>query len=441
MIRNMGVIFSKFAERYIPDAFVFAVILTIVTFIFGVLIQHKSPVEMINYWGNGFWDLLKFSMQMVLILVTGHVLAQAEVVEKTLRRIAKYAKSPSQAIMITTLVSALGSWLNWGFGLVIGALLAREMAKSIRGIHYGLLVASAYIGFLVWHAGLSGSIPLIIASNPHGVLSKITNGEIIPLSQTIFSYQNYIPVLFLLVTLPLLTRALIPPPGQVVDAYDKFPKKTSKTENKKIIKTPAQYLENSIALTYVIVLAAFAYVFYYFYQGKPFNINIVNFIFLVLGLMLHKRPIKYVYALRKAINVSSGVILQFPFYAGIMGMITHSGLAITLANMFVHVSTEKTLPLLAFYASGLVNMFVPSGGGQWAVQGPVIMPAAAALGVPAAKASMAIAWGESWTNMIQPFWAIPVLSIADLHIRDIMGYCAVAMLWSGLVLSICIYFL
>ena len=372
MIRRLGQLFSHIAMRYLPDTFVFAVLLTVVTFVLGMVVERQSPLAMASYWGNGFWNLLSFSMQMVLILVTGHVLAQTPMAKNILQRVVKCAHTPAQAIMLTTAVATCAAWFNWGFGLVMGALLAREMARAIKGIHYGLLVASAYSGFLVWHAGLSASIPLIMASTTDGPLSQLTGGHIVPLTQTIFSYQNYIPVLILLITLPFLNRALMPPSEQVVVLDPEHIQPDDEEVSPSSLETPAQHLENSHILTALIAIIALLYIGYYCYQRHPLNLNMVNFIFLILGLLLHKRPINYVRALRNAVNVSSGVILQFPFYAGIMGMITHSGLAITIANLFVHISTPETFTLFTFYASGLVNIFVPSGGGQWAVQGPAI---------------------------------------------------------------------
>jgi len=162
----------------------------------------------------------------------------------------------------------------------------------------------------------------------------------------------------------------------------------------------------------------------------------MNFTFLFLGILLHKTPRRYLHSLNNAVKGSAGIILQFPFYSGIMGMMIASGLAATISGWFVSISSESTLPFFAFLSAGLVNIFVPSGGGQWAVQGPIMIPASIELGTPLAKTAMAVAWGDAWTNMIQPFWALPALGIAGLGARDIMGYCLVALLYSGLVLGL-----
>ncbi|ODN41875.1 short-chain fatty acid transporter [Piscirickettsia litoralis] len=423
-----------------PDSFVFAAILTLLALVLGVLIEHQSVATMLNFWGDSFWSLLAFGMQMVLILATGYALAESKYVNRALLLI-KYIKTPGQGIIFTTFISSIACWLNWGFGLVVGALIAREVSKKVKEANFALLVASAYTGFLVWHAGLSGSIPLIIATHTTGLLSGLTQGKVIPLTETIFSYENYIPVLILIGTLPILNWLM-----NLKSTDNKINKAATEEDapsqlRVSEVRTPAEKLENSRILSTLIVLMFAGYIINYFLSGKSININMVNMLFMGLGLLAYGRLIDYVDALKRSILVCSGVVLQFPFYAGIMGMLTHSGLAASISNLFVHISTAKTFPLLTFYSSALTNIFVPSGGGHWVIQGPYIMPAAHALGVAPAKAAMAIAWGEAWANMIQPFWAIPLLAIAGLKIRDIMGYCVVALIWSGIVLSLCIYFL
>ncbi len=216
MIKSLANTFSKIVRRWLPDAFLFAVILTFVVFILGMFFQGQSPVKMVQYWGDGFWKLLAFAMQMVLVLVTGHVLAKTQFVESILKAITDLAKGPEQAIIITTITALFACWINWGFGLIVGALLAREMAKKIKGVHYGLLVASAYTGFLVWHAGLSGSIPLKVAETSTNFMSNITGGAVIPVSETIFAWQSLLIVAFLIVSLPIINKMMMPAKEEVI---------------------------------------------------------------------------------------------------------------------------------------------------------------------------------------------------------------------------------
>lgn len=436
MIRMLGGFFAGLARRWLPDAFLFAIILTLIVYIVGIVGEGRGPVEMVAFWGDGFWSLLQFSMQMVLILVTGHVLAMTAPVKRILDAIAAVARTPGQAIMLVTVVALAACWINWGFGLIVGALMARELAGRVRGIHYPLLVASAYSGFLVWHAGLSGSIPLKLAAPGTDALSQLTKGVAIPLGETIFAWPTLLPVVILFVTLPLLNRLMMPKAGETAEIDAALLAEDARTDTPSAATTPAEKLENSPILPILLVALGVAYLIHYFAFGNgSLGLDSVNFIFLIAGVLLHRTPANYLRALNQAIRGAGGIVLQFPLYAGIMGMMVKSGLAASISQWFVDISTAQTFPLFAFLSAGLVNVFVPSGGGQWAVQGPIVMPAAEALGVAPARAAMAIAFGDAWTNMIQPFWALPLLAIAGLGIRDIMGYCIVALLWSGLVIG------
>lgn len=434
-------------QKYLPDPFLFAVILTLIVFGAGIGMTGQSPLEMLLHWQNSFWNLLAFSMQMCLVLVTGHTLANAPLFKRGLKRLASVAKTPLQAIVAVTFVGIIACWINWGFGLVIGALYARELARQVKGVDYRLLIASAYSGFIVWHAGISGSVPLKVATGGEG-LAAATNGavtEAIPTSMTIFSSFNLIIVGVILVTLPFLNRAMHPAKG---DAVTVDPKLLNGDDDEVFeIKTPADKIENSIVMSVIIGGMGLIYVIYYFAQnGFKLNLNIVNFIFLFAGILLHGTPRRFLNAVSHAVKGTSGIMIQFPFYAGIMGMMMGvSAEGVSLAGIistgFVNISTPTTYPLFTFLSAGIVNFFVPSGGGQWAVQAPIMMPAGATLGVPAAKTAMAIAWGDAWTNMIQPFWALPALGIAGLGARDIMGFCVVDLLYSGFIIALGLMFL
>lgn len=428
-------------QRYLPDPFLFAVILTFMVLILSMVFTGQGFGDMIGHWNGGFWKLLAFSMQMALVLVTGHALANAPIMKKGLSKVASIAKTPGQAILTVTLVSTVACFINWGFGLVIGALLARELARQVKGVDYRLLIASAYSGFVVWHAGLSGSIPLKLAS---GGLEEVTRGAVtsaISTNETIFSVMNLVIVGVILVTLPLINKAMHPKPENVI-SLDPSLLEDEEAATVDTNMTPADRLENSKIISLALSFMGFFYIFTYFIQnGFKLNLNIVNFLFMFAGILLHGTPKRYLDAVKEAGKGTAGIILQFPFYAGIMGMMTGANaeglsLAAAMSNWFVSIANQTTFPLLSFLSAGLVNFFVPSGGGQWAVQAPIMMPAGAALGVPAAKTAMAIAWGDAWTNMIQPFWALPALGIARLGARDIMGFCVIDLLYTGIIISL-----
>lgn len=431
MFRALTRFSVRLVERYLPDPYIFVIILTLLAGAAAVGVERKSPMEIVRMWGDGFWGLLPFTMQMVLVLVTGFMLAMTPLVRKLLTRIAALARSPGSAIIVVTLVALVANWINWGFGLVVGAIFAKEVARSVR-VDYRLLIASAYSGFIVWHGGLAGSIPLTIATEAHFTADKI---GVIPTSQTIFSTFNLVIVAAMFVVVPLLNRMMMPPPDESIYVDPKLLAEQAPADA--TASTPAARLEQSRLLTGLIGLAGLAYMFhYYVVQRGGINLNIVNFTFLFLAIVLHGTPRRLLDSLEEAIKGTGGIVLQFPFYAGIMAIMTQSGIAATLSEWFVSFATADSLPFWTFMSAGLVNIFVPSGGGQWAVQAPVVIEATQALGADMARTAMAVAWGDSWTNMLQPFWALPVLAIAGLKAKDIMGFCLIQLIVMGVVISI-----
>ncbi|WLR61223.1 short-chain fatty acid transporter [Guptibacillus hwajinpoensis] len=431
---------NRIMQRYLPDPFLFVIILTFVVFAFGLIFTGSSPVQMVQYFGEGFWSLLAFSMQMVLVLVTGYVLASSPLFKKGLRFLAARAKTPGQAIVYVTLVSLLASWINWGFGLVIGALYAKELAKKVEKVDYRLLIASAYSGFLVWHGGLAGSIPLTIATPDHFTADLI---GIISTKETIFSLFNLFIVASLFILLPLINYFMSPAEEERVQ-IDRTLLEEGNLHAATVEGdlTPAERLENSRLISMIISFVGLAYLVYYFVNaGFELNLNIVNFGFLFLGILFHGTPRLFLESVGNAVKGASGIIIQFPFYAGIMGMMVASGLAAQLSEGFVSISNEVTFPFFAFLSAGIVNFFVPSGGGQWAVQAPIMLDAAKSLEVSVPKTAMAVAWGDAWTNMIQPFWALPALAIAGLKAKDIMGYCFIVLIVSGVAISLGLVFI
>lgn len=445
----------KLVQRFLPDAFVFCIILTIVVFIAAMPVAGMNPIEVANAWGSGVWGLLAFSMQMALVLVLGSALANAPAIKRIIVKLAGVPKKPAGAVAFVTIISAICCFINWGFGLIIGALLAKEVAKKIKGLDYRLIIAAAYSGFVIWHSGISGSIPLgMTALDVDGTVAN-TGGavtEVVPTSQTIFSAWNLIMVVAVVVVVAIVNAKMHPDAKDVVSIDPKLLEDAPEAVETKAKKdrTPAEKLENSMILSYIVVVIGAVYLIYYFVNAgsilNALSLNIVNLIFLILGIAFHKTPIGYVKAIMESAESAGGIILQFPFYAGIQGMMVTAGsngvsLAAAISNGFVSISTPRTFPVLCYLAAGIVNFFVPSGGGQWAVQGPIMMPAGLKLGVTPAVTAMGIAWGDAWTNMLQPFWALPALGIAGLGARDIMGYCAIVLIVSGIVTALGFLFL
>ncbi len=422
--------FVKLVEKYLPDPFVFVLILTVLVMGSAILLEQQPVTVVLQQWGGGFWGLLTFSMQMLLVLVCGHMLASTNPVKAGLNKLAALAASPGRAIILVTVVSMVASWLNWGFGLVVGALFAKAIARRVQ-VDYRLLVASAYSGFVIWHGGLAGSIPLTIATPGH--FSEDTIG-VISTSDTLFSTLNLTLLAILIIVIPLVNRAMMPPKdeGIYIDPQQLEEPQLNKQEHE---LNPAEKLEQNRLLGGIVGLAGIAYLAFYFNDGGSLNLNIINFLFLFLAILLHGSPAQLLHSLQKAIQGATGIVLQFPFYAGIMAVMVQSGLARDLSQWLISFATADSLAVWSFLSAGIVNMVVPSGGGQWAVQAPVILPAAIELGADVNKVAMAVAWGDAWTNLIQPFWALPVLAIAGLKARDIMGFCLVQLIITGVIIS------
>ena len=419
---------TRIFDRYLPDPLVIVIVLTIVIMLACVVFRGDAPNKMLGYWMDGFWSLHGFAMQMVLILVAGFVVATTPLFKYLTLRIADSAQTPGSAIVIVTVISLLASWLNWGIGLVVGAVLAKELAKRVPFVDYRLLIASAYSGFLIWHAGLSGSIPLSLATSGHFLEDSV---GLIPTSETLFSPLNIGLVLAMFIALPLINYLMMKSsePAPFNDFADEPPIKAD-------VSRPAERLEHSVWPALIISLLGITALIFYAVNGGGLNLNVIIFALIFIGIGLHKNLSSFLEQINEAVKGASGIIIQFPFYAGLMGIMAQSGLAGDLAQVFVDISTADTLPVWSFLSAGLINMLVPSGGGQWAVQGPIVMEAAQALNADTSRVAMAFAWGDSWTNMLQPFWALPALAIAGLKARDIMGYCAVVLVVSGVIISL-----
>lgn len=436
MLRALSRPATRLMERWLPDAFIFVIILTLVAALAAIVTQGTSPIALVEMWGNGFWALLQFAMQMLLVLVTGFILASSPPVKRVLARLAGLANNRGSAIILVTLVSLAASWLNWGFGLVVGAIFAKELARQIR-VDYRLLVAAAYSGFVVWHGGISGSIPLTIATEGHFTADQI---GIVATSDTIFSVWNLTIVAALFIAVPLVNRLMVPLEHEEV-LIDRARLDDETAQQRMTANTPAERLENSPVLMWLIGIPGLVWLVFHFAGGGGINLNVVNFLFLFLGLICHGTARSLLSALDEGVRGGAGIVIQFPFYAGIMAIMTESGLAASMSEWFVSISTAETLPFWSFISAGIVNIFVPSGGGQWAVQAPVMLPAAEALQADIPRVVMGVAWGDAWTNLLQPFWALPMLGIAGLKARDIMGFCVVQLLTTGIIIGSLLLFL
>lgn len=463
----LGAVASRLVQRYLPDAFIFALLLTFATMALAVTLTPSGPVAVTNQWGAGFWYVIEFSMQASLALLTGWAIADSPPVKKVLRRLATIPSSQRQAIFATALVGQLFGLFHWGVVLIAGAIFAREVgiAMDRKGvdIHYPLLVATAYAGLLPWHQGLSGASYLLSATPGHFLEETI---GVIPVSQTMFTLSNLVTVgavvVVTLVLMPLMApkEEIVTIPEEKLRAADTdlMADGGERSEGSRASselrsdggRTADPHRSRTSALKRAIIdsrllcigtgLLLWAYLGYLF-TTLPFtevlDINVFISGMLGLGFVFHTSFRSYFDVLREAIEGASQVIIQFQFYGGIMGIMDASGLAELIAATAAHYATETTWYLLVFVSAGIVNFFVPSGGGQWTVTGELMTAATRDIaGTQVDQMMVAFAMGDQWTNMIQPFWAIPVLGIAGLSIRDMMGYAAVLFVFSGIVFGL-----
>ena len=438
MLNGFSEKFARWISRYLPDAFVIAVLMTIIVFVLGFFSTPDHPAELIRSYGDGFWVYLAFTMQMVLLLMTGMVLASVPFIRRGLEALSARANTANKAYVYTFLISAAAYYINWGLAVVVGAIVAREVGKLNKNAHFPLLVACAYAPTALYTAGLSSSIGLTVATPGHFLEEQI---GIISTSETIFHSGTVIIFLALLLTMPIIILLMSPknnivsykPLNQINDSSENL---TEKQEE----NTPATILENTKILGILIGLIGLIYAIMNFYDNRDLNLNLINICFLSLGLLFHGSLIQYGNAFKEAAKSISPIILQFPFYAGIIAILGSSGLAENIIQAMVSISSKESFAVFTYWTAGLVNMMAPSGGGQWALQGPLQIPAGLNLGVDPAIVAMSVGWGDAWTNLIQPFWALPILSIVGLHIRHIMGYCFLLCVWVGIVTTILLYF-
>jgi short-chain fatty acids transporter len=428
-----------------PDPYLFAVILTvIVVALVALLVAGATPAGMLKAWYGGVWgsqNIFTFAFQMVLILVTGYTLAEAPVLKRAIVHVASKPKNQVQGALLCFGVSAVLSLLNWGLGLVSGALVARQVAKRLTGAHFGYLIAAAFMGFIVWTQGLSSSIALANtdASSPINVIHKKT-GTNVPLTFTIFEPYSWVSVIVVLALLAIAIWRMAPAQSLEPDpaVFEEEPEPAPR-EGK---RTFAEWLENLWILNVLVFAAGITY---FVLSGFQLNISSMVMLFTVTAALLHRTPIRFIRAFSGAAKVSGPLLLQYPLYGGIVGLLgylpTGSGkpLQTVLAEALVTGANQYTLPLLTFIGSVIISLFVPSGGGHWAVQGPIAVDSAFAVGQhsPAylGLISMSVAVGEGVANMIQPFWLLPLLAIAKLNVRQVMGFTIIAFLIGFVVLS------
>ncbi len=421
--RSFAAVSIDVFERWMPDPFVLAIALTALVALAAFIFAPQGAVPIIlTSWYAGVFGILGFAFQMILILVSGHALAHSPPVQKGLRRLVATVSTPNQAVVLTFFVAAAASWINWGFGLVIGAVLAREVAKQVR-VDFAWLVAAAYSGFVIYDSGPSGSVPLSSASpgNALNIVEKFT-GHVLPYSASIFSTLNVVPTLLILLVMPFVLIA-VRPRAEEMQVFVPPPEAAPVPERKSAALPFSRRVERSPLGNLFLVVLGVGYLVTVAMNGKlTVDANMVIFIFLIAGLLLHGTPLNFAEAVKNAAKQTGPMILQYPIYGGIMGIMTATGLAQQISSSIAAAATAYTLPLFSFLSSIFISLIIPSGGGHWAVQGPFTIPAAVTLNASVSATTMAVAMGEEVANMLQPFWALPAVAIAGIAIQRVMGF-------------------
>jgi short-chain fatty acids transporter len=429
--------FTVWTEKWMPDAFGFVLVGTLIVFLAGVAAGER-PIRMVETWGKGFWSLIPFTLQMAMIIIGGYAVATSGILGRFIARISRVPKSPRAAIVLTAFISMVTAYFNWAFGLIFTAILAKEMAKTVKGIDYRAVCSMTFVGIgTVWAQGLSGSAALQVAnrvSSPEAIQAVIAQARgdgIIPLTSTLFLWQSYACILTLMAVVIVLAWYMTPSPGRSVTAAQMGIPIRSVIEETREDRTekprPGDFIEHSPIITILILLLGFSYLVYHFVggTGSVFNkldLNTINLILILLGLLLHWRPYRMAEAVKKASPSAASVLLQYPMYGGIFGMIVFTSLSERIANALVSIANQTLYPAMIGLYSFILGIFVPSAGSKWVIEAPYVIGAANKLAVNQGWMVVVYDLGEASANLVQPFWMLPVLAILGLKAKDVMGY-------------------
>tara|TARA_B100001094_G_scaffold114370_1_gene110336 strand:- start:307 stop:1695 length:1389 start_codon:yes stop_codon:yes gene_type:complete len=453
-------------EKYIkgirfllPSPFSIAVLLTLFTFTLSFFWPNNIYLEdlngldkfvnILNSWNEGLWNVqgLAFAVQMMLMLLLGHVLALSKTVDAAINQLLPFCSNNAKSALIVTFFTLLVSWFNWGLGLVFGAIFCKKImdygSQLSIGLNHGLIGAAGYSGLMIWHGGISGSS--LVKSSEVGHLKDLAPETvkssvplIIDFSKTVFSTMNIAITCSLLVILPITMYFL----GKKTKVNIPNKLKEIKYENRKFNLIGFEKLDHSKLAGTIIGLFIIIFCIYLAFSHsatKSFqfiNPNYLNLTLLGFALVFHKSISSFLKATEKAVVGTVGILIQFPLYFGIMGVVSDTGIINDLAVYFQSISSNYTYPIFTFLSAGLINFLVPSGGGQWYIQGPLIIQSAIEMGIPLSKSIMAMAYGDQLTNMMQPFWALPLLGITGLKAKDILPYTLIIMVVGLVVFSL-----
>jgi short-chain fatty acids transporter len=467
-VQKFGEVIADRVERWMPSPFLFAILLTYVAALAAFLSEGAGATEIALSWNEGFWSLLEFAMQMVLILVTAFVVAYHPRVKTLIDRLVRIPNSGRQAVVLVGIVAMLAGWISWGFGLILGAIIAREMGKHAENsgmvVHYPLLAVAGYLGMsLTWGWGMSSSAGLLQATDGNVFMEAGVVDRVIPATEWVFHPYPLALTALSIVYASVMLYLLCPPKENArgLSRYTELTESGPAVGEREAATTsqgpepatdggttesaddpsPADRINNSKILGGILALTGVAlFGRSFFTEGLgALDLNVLNFGFLMIGLILYTSPIDYLEEFYDAVQSSAGIILQFPFYAGIIGIMEGTGLVDTITEFLLSIATPATFPVIAWITAGVLNLFVPSAGGEWTIIGGPMMTAGEELGIPHGQTIASYAVGDAHTNLLNPFWAIPLLAITGLRAREMFGYAITMMILLTPFLAIALY--
>lgn len=452
--------YIKGVRFLLPTPFTIALLLTIFSMVLAIVWPWNYCVDnyqnsaekfslLLNYWYDGLWNTngLAFAIQMMLMLLLGHILALSPIIEKAINKILPVCSNNAKSAGIITLLTLIVSWFNWGLGLIFGAIFCKKIMQyaSERDIplNPGLIGAAGYCGLMIWHGGISGSSLIKITEPGHLASISVESikpivPELIDFNSTVFSSMNLVITLLLLITLPLTMYLL---GNKVKTKIPNFKKKTKKLNKEKPL-IGIEKVDYSLITGRIIGATIFCFCIYLAFQHpntsslRFINPNFLNLTLLGMGIFFHGSIINFIKASESAVTGTVGILIQFPIYFGIMGIFKSTGIISDMSYFFQEISNEVTYPIYTFISAAIVNFFVPSGGGQWYIQGPLVIQSALEMGIPLNKSIMALAYGDQVTNMLQPFWALPLLGITGLKAKDILPYTLIIMIFGTVIFTL-----
>ncbi len=444
LMARMGAALADWCEKWFPDAYVFAAIAVLIVAL-AALAMGRTPTQVSIDFGKSFWNLIPFTMQMAFVVIGGYIVAVAPPVRKVINVLARFPQTPKMAISYVAFIAMMASLLSWGFSMIFAGILMREISKRVPGIDYRAMGAACYLGLgSIWALGLSSSAALLMATKTSIPPALLKISGVIGLEATLFTWQNLVMISVLVVLSVWICYASAPTADRAKTAemagiiYKESQEDLGKAE------TPAEKLEFSPFLTVVVVALGIVYLVHLFSTKgglAALDLNTYNFMFLIAGMLLHWRPRSFLKAAAKAVPMTGGVLLQFPLYAGIFGMLMGSGLNEVMAHFFVSISTQETLPVVGGIYSAILGLFLPSGGGKWVVEAPYIFEAANQLKVNLAWMVQVYNAAEALPNFINPFWMLPLMGLTGVKARDLAGYSTLQLIFHTPVVLIMLWLL